>query len=51
MRFIYNDDLVGEVDAERFSSVLLQQQVIWQRDELSIRSHLAWTPLSHRSRE
>ena len=33
--FVDDDDLVGEVDAERFARGLLQQEVVWEEHELS----------------
>ena len=32
--FVDDDDLVGEVDAERFARGLLQEEVVGQEDEL-----------------
>ena len=34
MRLVDDDDLVGEVDAERFARGLLQEEVVGQEDEL-----------------
>ena len=33
--FVDDDDLVGEVDAERFARGLLQEEVVWEEHELS----------------
>ena len=33
--FVDDDDLVGEVDAERFAGGLLQEEVVWEEHELS----------------
>ena len=32
--FVDDDDLVGEVDAERFARGLLQEEVVWEEHEL-----------------
>lgn len=34
MRFVDDNDLVGQVDIECLAGVLLQKQVVWQCDEL-----------------